>query len=270
MTQFVTVTYKDDPTIQENFANHLLYDNWPAWFFDAQQPVDTKFPHGWYPGPVVLTGTFSEYSFVVFEASSNKMVATGHMVPVYSDIPIAELPDGGWDWGVSEAVRQEKMRQDGEDVPPPNMVVGLSINILPEWRKGHDLSEYCIKRMADIVKKHDIHNLVIPLRPNGKIKYQKMDIDEYFAMKGEDGKHVDYWLQKHLDSGIELIRPCRDSMTMVDTVAKWEGWLGEKLPTSGEYYFPDRKHTFLGPLVVDVEKDICTYVDPNVWGRYSL
>ncbi len=270
MSQFTVKTFRQDPSVKET-ADRFLIENWPAWFFDAHQPVDTKYPHGLYPGPPDIDmDAFDDYNFVVFEKETEQMVATGYMVSFYTDIPVDKLPEGGWDWGVYTAIQQYNMRKNGEVIPSSNMAMALSINIVPTWRKAHGLTEYCIQAMKELVKLHNIHNLIVPLRPHGKINHQEMDINDYFQLRKDDGKHVDYWLQKHIDSGIQLLQPCRESMIMVDTIEKWEKWLCEKLPTSGNFYFTDRKHTLLGPLEVDVEKNTCTYVEPNVWGLYEV
>jgi hypothetical protein len=268
--RFIVVTFQEDSSLGEAFASDLFAPDRPLWFANARQPADTKYFHGWYPGPTNFE-EFPEYSFVVKEKSTGIMCAACHLLPLYSNIPLTELPGAGFDWGLSTAVQQQKRRVAGEVIPPPNMVMAHSINVVPEWR-GQDMgvSDFCISKAAELIRNKGIKIFILPLRPKGKMKlHQKLDISVYFTLRDRNG-HFDYWLQLHVDAGMELLKPAPQSMTMVDTVAKWEEWLGEKLPRSGDYYFPGRKHSFLGPLVVDVENDICTYVDPNVWGFYRL
>lgn len=125
--------------------------------------------------------------------------------------------------------------------------------------------------MKQMAKDRSFHSVYLPIRPVSKVKHQKMDIAEYMALKDENGLMFDRWVRTHLEAGVVVIKPARESDHLVGTVAVWESWLpGEKFPVSGEYYVTDRKHSMIAPLIVDVENDICTYIEPNVWSKYVV
>jgi hypothetical protein len=49
-------------------------------------------------------------------------------------------------------------------------------------------------------------------------------------------------------------------------VADWESWTGIEFPETGIYVVAEA----LVPVEVDREKDLGTYVEPNVWMRHTL
>jgi hypothetical protein len=51
---------------------------------------------------------------------------------------------------------------------------------------------------------------------------------------------------------------------MTGTVAQWEGWTGLPLPGNGRYVIPEG----LSPLIVDRDRDIGEYAEPNIWIRH--
>jgi hypothetical protein len=64
--------------------------------------------------------------------------------------------------------------------------------------------------------------------------------------------------------GAEVLATAPRSQTMTGTVAQWEAWTGMRLPATGAYVIPGG----LAPLEVDLDRDLGTYVEPNVWVRH--
>ncbi len=56
------------------------------------------------------------------------------------------------------------------------------------------------------------------------------------------------------------------SMVITGTVSEWEGWTGMRLPESDDYVVPGA----LTPVSIDVERDLGSYVEPNVWMRHPV
>ena len=65
----------------------------------------------------------------------------------------------------------------------------------------------------------------------------------------------------HVRLGGEFLAPAPRSMKITGTVAEWEEWTGVTMPESGEYLFRDA----LAPVVIERERDLGTYFEPNVW-----
>jgi hypothetical protein len=57
-----------------------------------------------------------------------------------------------------------------------------------------------------------------------------------------------------------------ESLTVVGTVAEWEAWTGIVFPESGRYVVPGALPT----VVIDRERDLGRYDDPNIWMRHPV
>jgi hypothetical protein len=71
----------------------------------------------------------------------------------------------------------------------------------------------------------------------------------------------DPWLRVHWRAGARLERLAPDSMTITGSVANWQEWTGLRFPESGQYVVQGA----LQPVSIDRERDVGTYLDPNVW-----
>jgi len=76
-----------------------------------------------------------------------------------------------------------------------------------------------------------------------------------------DGQLLDPWLRVHERAGGRVATPLPRSMLITASVAQWRSWTGVDLPASGDYVFP----AGLAPAHVDVDADLVTYWEPNVW-----
>ena len=56
------------------------------------------------------------------------------------------------------------------------------------------------------------------------------------------------------------------SMLVTGTIREWEEWTDMRFPESGEYVVP----AALRPVSMDVERDLGTYEEPNVWMRHVV
>jgi hypothetical protein len=91
-------------------------------------------------------------------------------------------------------------------------------------------------------------------------------IERYARWKRADGSPFDPWLRVHWRFGAEQLRVAPKAATITGTVADWEEWTGMSSPESGEYVVPGA----LQPIVIDRERDIGRYEDPNVWMRHRI
>ncbi|WP_340613817.1 hypothetical protein [Xenorhabdus thailandensis] len=89
---------------------------------------------------------------------------------------------------------------------------------------------------------------------------------EYYGWKNGKGEPFDPWIRTHCRLGAKIIKPALRSMDIYGTLEQWQEWTGMKFPQSGEYVIPGG----LVPLVVDVEKQMAYYIEPNLWMYHSL
>lgn len=68
----------------------------------------------------------------------------------------------------------------------------------------------------------------------------------------------------HVRLGARVLAVAPQAQTMTGTVAEWETWSRMALPASGEYVIPDG----MGVLRIDVDADVGTYVEPNIWVQH--
>lgn len=56
------------------------------------------------------------------------------------------------------------------------------------------------------------------------------------------------------------------AMVVVGTLGQWREWTGEPFDTSGPVPVPGD----LAPVLSDLDGNVGTYVEPNVWVRHSI
>jgi len=224
--------------------------NWPEFMF--KDPVAAAC---W----LALEQQFSDYQFALTDKSTSAIVAQVNSLPLAWDSPLDELPETGWDWALQQGVSDRKSGK-------PSMIqCALQIAIGPEYR-GQGISAYALQVMKQIGREKGLTCLVAPVRPNRKADYPAMPIVEYVRWTIEDGLPFDPWLRVHVRAGGEIIKVCRQSLTISGSVREWEEWSGMSFPVSGSYEVPGA----LTPVTIDREIDSGLYIEPNVWVRHSL
>ena len=53
-------------------------------------------------------------------------------------------------------------------------------------------------------------------------------------------------------------------MVITGTTAQWQEWAGMPFTSDGEVVVPGA----LAPVIVDLDADLVTYVEPNLWMRH--
>jgi GNAT superfamily N-acetyltransferase len=200
-----------------------------------------------------LDEAFAQFQFVLLDEEAEEVVAQGHTIPCRWDKTADGLPagiDGVMEQGFDILARGERS----------NALSALGIEILPDWQ-GRGLSETMIEGMRAIARRHRLRTLIAPVRPTWKERYPLTPIERYAAWTRGDGLPFDPWMRVHARLGAEIVKPEPRSLRISASVAEWEGWTGMRFPETGDYVFPHG----LAPLSVDVENDVGTYWEPNVW-----
>lgn len=199
-----------------------------------------------------LYNAFLHMQFALFDQEI--LVGVGNSVCLNWAGAFSDLPDTGLDWAM------QKAHQDHLEGLSPNLQVGVQILINPDYR-SQGISYKMLGIMKDIARANGIKNIALPVRPNLKSAYPMMDMEEYIALKNEDGQPFDPWIRVHVKAGGNIIGICRKSMTIEGSISGWEKWIGEKFPESGEYTVDKA----LVPLEIDKLHDRGIYIEPNVW-----
>ncbi len=231
-------------------VNPLADASWPE--FMLHDPISDQY---WSD----LFSRFPEYQFGLLDSETGKAVAMGNSLPLHWDGDPADLPEGGFDWAMQQAVA------DHQQGLQPRTQCAIQIAILPEYR-SLGLSSHMVKTMRQIGIGKGFKRLIAPIRPNQKSQYPLTSIDHYITWQTDEGLPFDAWLRVHARLGAKIIKPCHASMDIRGSIAEWEYWTGMKFPESGAYIIPGA----LTPIQVDVAADEAVYIEPNVWTVHSL
>lgn len=195
---------------------------------------------------------FADYQLSLM--SGEDIIAVVNAVPLRFDGRLDTLPDRGVDWGV------EKSIEDHEAGRTPNALMGLQI-VVGEAFRGRGLSKASAQEMIRLAAAGGLKQVLLPVRPSDKHKFPLIPMEHYIGWSDDQGLPYDSWLRVHSRLGGRIVRVCAQSMTIEGSVEEWSGWTGLAFPGSGDYVVPGA----LNPIEIDVEKDIGTYVEPNVW-----
>ncbi|PHM69924.1 transferase [Xenorhabdus sp. KJ12.1] len=229
-------------------------------FIDASWPLfsnyDKVFEQYWdtlYEPPF---SHFQKYA-ILQQGQEERLIGVLNSIPFLWEAPsLEQLPDEGWD-----AILQLGVEAKGK----ANMLSALSVTVDPDFR-GCNIPALLINSVKQTAREAGLQGVVVPVRPSRKSCYPLQDFVEYCGWKNEKEEPFDPWIRTHWRLGAKIIKPAFRSMHIAGTVEEWEKWTEMKFPQSGEYIIPGA----LVPLVVDTEKQIAHYIEPNLWMLHSI
>ncbi|MGE0742862.1 MAG: transferase [Hyphomonadaceae bacterium] len=184
--------------------------------------------------------------------------ATGYPVAVGNCVPLAcdfdNLPPEGWDWIVESAAKGNTQR---------NALGALAISV-PGIHRGKGVARMMIDEFRKLAERKGLDGVIAPVRPSEKHRHPFISIDEYLGWTDDRGRAFDPWLRSHLAAGGKIIRPAERSMTVEEPIGFWEMWTGRSFTESGQYALDGA----LTPVGIDLDRDVGSYVEPNVWFAY--
>jgi hypothetical protein len=204
-----------------------------------------------------LLDNFSDFQAVLYDAETDVVVGELHTGPMSWDGHETHLPSG-----IDAAIRAVV---DGRGDGVAETLCAFAVEISPDAR-GRGLAEQALLAMSGLAERHGLSHLVAPVRPSWKERYPLTPIEEYVLWRRADGLLLDPWLRIHERVGGRLATPLPRSMLITGTLTEWESWVGIAFPRSGEYVFPGG----LALLDVDVQEDLGTYWEPNVWVVHAV
>jgi hypothetical protein len=248
MTTFTPATFAERSALAET-ADRLQSEAWPE--FMLHDLVANRL---WWR----LGEDFPDYQFMLL-GDGDEIVSVGFSIPMVWDGNPDSLPPEGWGWGIQRGV---EAFERGET---PNTLCAMAITI-PAEKRGGGISQQSVSAMRDIAARHGFANLIAPVRPNLKPRYPLTPIERYIQWTTDEGAPFDAWLRVHWRLGATIIKPCRQSMVIEGTVAKWESWTEMRFPETGTYIVPGA----LEPVAIDCEANLGRYVEPNVWMQHRV
>jgi hypothetical protein len=168
-----------------------------------------------------------DFQFLLLDG--NTPVGLGQTIPFAWDGTVQDLPSG------IDGV----IVRGFEDNRPPTTLSALLAVVAPS-RRTQGISSEIIRAMGRVASRHQLDDLVAPLRPSRKHLYPLAPIERYMAWTREDGLPLDPWIRVHVRLGGEFLRPEPKSLRITGTVGEWEEWTGMVFPETGEYVFPRR------------------------------
>ena len=204
-----------------------------------------------------LFNKFSDFQFSLVHNSST--IGIGNSIHLHWVKPFDELPDNGIDWAIEKGFRDLKSNVKS------NLLIGLQISVDKNYQ-GLGLSTKLLQIIKDISKNHGIDNLAIPVRPILKSKFPLVPMNDYIKWSKEDGLPYDPWIRLHVKAGGRIIKPCNKAMTISGSISDWESWTEHDFPGTGQYIIEGA----LVPIMIDKEKNIGEYIEPNVWMLHTV
>ncbi len=199
-----------------------------------------------------ITDWFRQYQLMLVD--DDEILAIVNTVPIEFAGDLTELPDGGVDWGVKTAISGHKAGRT------PNLLLGVQV-VVGSRHAGKGLSTAATQEMLNLCIENGFQALVVPLRPSNKHEYPLISMEQYLGWRNSQGWPLDNWLRVHVRMNATILGICSRSMVIPGTVQAWQEWTGQSFPGSGKYLVPGA----LNPIEIDVDNDIGTYTEPNVW-----
>jgi hypothetical protein len=200
---------------------------------------------------------FAGFQIAVCEGE-NDVVAAGNCIPVSWDGTTEGLPAG------LDGVLERGVGDLKEDRAPT--VVSALLALVPHAHRGRGLSSVVLGAMKTVVCEHGLEALIAPVRPTLKERYPLTPMERYVRWERDDGLPFDPWLRVHRRLGARFLSVALRSMVIEGTISEWEEWTEMLFPESDTYFVPGA----LQPVVMDLERDLGSYEEPNVWMRHPV
>ncbi|OTA15338.1 transferase [Xenorhabdus vietnamensis] len=249
----IIIQSAEERTDLDDAIGELIGNNWPL-FMNYDAVAEKHWDKLYEPG----FSHFQKFA-ILKQGKEERLIGLFNSIPFpWENHSLDQLPDEGWD-AVLEAGGAAKGKVHA------NMVSALGMTVDPEFR-GQNIPALLINSLKQTARDEGLQGLVVPVRPSLKSKYPLQDFIEYCGWKNDKGEPFDPWIRIHCRLGAKIIKPALRSMDIYGTLEQWQEWTGLKFPQSGEYIIPGG----LVPLVVDIEKQMAYYIEPNLWMYHGL
>lgn len=242
------MSFADEPALVES-AVAFITQYWPRYLMEGESSKDAADR---------LPTDFAEYQ-LMFLDEADQVAAVGLTIPV--SVPAGDGFTGGDGWDAAV----ERGCSDIDSGREPRSLIALSATVRPDLRRG-GTGQTFIEAAKAMGRERGLDALLAPVRPAGKQRYPLLPMAAYLDMRTEDGSRYDAWVRSHEQLGATVLHIAEQSMIVREPLATWSEWTSLVFPVSGSYVI----ESGLVPLEVDVELDVGTYTEPNVWVRHDL
>lgn len=242
------ITYDRQPELWDTIE-HLDREVWPE--YNRHGDVLNRYWGGLYT-------RFASWQLVLHDEDSGMPLAEGNTIPIVWDGTVERLPegiDGAVELGFALAEADRR----------PNTLCALAAAVVPAHRDRR-LGGEVILAMRRLAARRGLSDLLAPLRPSLKHRYPTVPIEEYVGWIRSDGLPFDPWVRLHVRLDADILAVAPRSLKITGSVADWESWTGVEFTESGSFLFPDG----LAPVEIDLEADLGTYWEPNIWVRHAI
>jgi len=201
-----------------------------------------------------LLDRFPDFQLCLVDDETGYPVGVANCVPIKCADPEA-LPQEGWDWAVAHAAIHQG---NGADT-----LCALAVSV-PALHRKKGYARILIRALGELALKKGLKGPVVPVRPSSKKLHPLVAIEDYVAWTDDRGRAFDPWIRSHVSCGARIVRPCTRSMVVEEPLAFWETWSNRTFEQTGAY----RMEGALAPVLIDVERRIGRYEEPNVWVAY--
>jgi hypothetical protein len=183
------------------------------------------------------------------------------------------LSQQGWQWAKQNSMLSDEL----------NCLCLLSATVATEER-ANGLAKALIESAKQLAKSLNFCLMIAPARPSAKHRFPELSMEEYLALSGhrlsqlpseskrlaqadqQNSIPADPWLKIHLDLGATILNICEQSIEVVGSIDWWQQLLGISFAGKAKIDIA----AGLVPLVIDWEKNLATYQEPNIWLKYEL
>jgi GNAT superfamily N-acetyltransferase len=205
---------------------------------------------------VDLVAKHPAYTMLAVEPDTGRPAAMMCTVPF---TPAAEPPPGGYDAVLLAAAADTLAGRTGTTAS------ALFATVRPDLR-GRGLSTVILNAALANTARLGHDTLLAPVRPTHKHQHPTVAMADYLTWRRSDGTLADPWLRVHEHAGGHPITIAPHSMTITATLHQWRTWTGLPFDAAGPILVPGA----LAPVLCDPQRDIATYIEPNVWYRHDL
>ena len=222
----------------------LSQSSWPEFLIHGEMPSWNR-----------IYTELSDFALLLMDAKG-ELAGAGFTIPVFWNGNIDDLPE-----------TIEAIIVNGLTTVPNHRNTLMAVAALVDRRfRGQQLSREILRQMTALAKRHELKELLVPVRPTWKTRYPLQRIESYANWRRPDGLLFDPWLRTHERLGAKMIRCVDSTLTVKGTVDDWQNWTGMIFPESGRYIVEGA----LEPVTIDVESDTGVYHDPNVWIKHRV
>jgi len=205
----------------------------------------------------LMFNDWSEYQVAAFD-EEGKLMGVGLVIPISWDGNNDTLPLG-WYAAAQQGIDDWTTRKACTALTAYAIMVDKTFR-----RRG--ISNIILQAVLNMARSHGFHSLMVCARPVLKTKYPLIPIEQYAHWTTAKGELFDPWLRVHSRAGANLVRVSPSSVTFRGTISQWQEWTNMEFPASGQYIVEGA----LAPIIIDHERDLGVYDEPNVWMVHSI